>query len=124
MFNLQMDMSSYISYFQLLKLLLFIAGIIAYGIHLSYMLVLFGIRIFILFKYEGSMSLISLSLQQSRKPIRIMASSSDVIKPEAFDGASFKRWQIKIRMWLTDLKLFLVVTSVVPQVASDDLMMQ
>jgi hypothetical protein len=124
MFNLQMDMSSYISYFQLLKLLLFIAGIIAYGIHLSYMLVLFGIRIFTLFKYEGSMSLISLSLQQSRKPIRIMASSSDVIKPEEFDGASFKRWQIKIRMWLTDLKLFLVVTSVVPQVASDDLMMQ
>jgi hypothetical protein len=59
-----MDLSSYVSCFQLLKLLLFIAGIIAYGIHLSYMLVLFGIRIFILFKYEESMSLISLSLQQ------------------------------------------------------------
>lgn len=49
-----------------------------------------------------------------------MASSSDVIKPEAFDGASFKRWQIKTRMWLTDLKLFWVVTSAVPQAASDD----
>jgi hypothetical protein len=49
-----------------------------------------------------------------------MASSSDVIKPEAFDGASLKRWQIKTHMWLTDLKLFWVVTSVVPQVASDN----
>jgi hypothetical protein len=75
--------------------------------HLSeYMPILFGIRIFNLFKYEGSMSLISLILQQSRKPIRIMDSSSDVIKPEAFDDASFKRWQIKTRMWLTYLKLF------------------
>jgi hypothetical protein len=91
MFNLQMDLSSHVSCFQLLELLLFIAGIIAYGIYLSYMLVLFRIRIFILFKYEGSMSLISLILQQSRKPICIMASSFDVIKPEAFDDASFKR---------------------------------
>jgi hypothetical protein len=49
-----------------------------------------------------------------------MASSSDVIKPEAFDGASFKRWQIKTRMWLTNLKLFWVVTSAVPEAASDD----
>jgi hypothetical protein len=64
MFNLQMDLSSYVSYFQLLKLLLFIAGIIAYDFYLSYMLVLFGIRIFNLFKYEGSMSLIPLNLQQ------------------------------------------------------------
>jgi hypothetical protein len=45
-------------------LLLFIAVIITYGIYLSYMLVLFGISIFNLFKYEGSMSLISLNLQQ------------------------------------------------------------
>jgi hypothetical protein len=66
------------------------------------------------------MSLISLILQQSRKPIRIMASSSDVIKPKAFNGASFKRRPIKTRMWLSDLKLFWVVTSTVPQVASDD----
>jgi hypothetical protein len=107
MFNLQMDMSSYVSCFHLLELLLSIAVIITYGIYLSYMLVLFGIRIFNLFKYVRSMSLISLKLQQSRKPIPVMASSSDVIKPEAFDGASFKRWQIKTRMWLTDLKLFL-----------------
>jgi hypothetical protein len=49
-----------------------------------------------------------------------MASSSDVIKPEAFDGASFKRWQIKTRMWLTDLKLFWVVTSTVHEAASDN----
>jgi hypothetical protein len=120
MFNLQMDLSSYITCLHVLELLLFIAAIISYGIYLSYMIILFGIRIFNLFKYEGSMSLISLNLQQSRKPIRIMASSSDVIKPEAFDGASFKRWQIKTRMWLTDLKLFWVVTSAVPQAASDD----
>ena len=101
-----MDLSSYVSCFHLLELLLFVAVIITYGIYLSYMPVLFRIRIFNLFKSEGSMSLISLNLQQSRKPIRVMASSSDVIKPEAFDGASFKRWQIKTRMWLTDLKLF------------------
>jgi hypothetical protein len=99
---------------------LFIVVIITYGIYLSYMLVLFGIRIFNLFKYVGSMSLISLILQQSRKPICIMASSSGVIKPRAFDSASFKRWQIKTRMWLTDLKLFWVVTLVVLQAASDD----
>jgi hypothetical protein len=37
---------------------------ISYGIYLSYMLVLFGIKIFNIFKYEGSMSLISLKLQQ------------------------------------------------------------
>jgi hypothetical protein len=120
MFNLQMDLSSYVSCFQLLELLLFIAVIITYDIYLNYMLVLFVIRIFNLFKYVGSMSLISLNLQQSRKPIHIMAFSSDVIKPEVFDDASFKRWQIKTRMWLTDLKLFWVVTSAVPQVASDD----
>jgi hypothetical protein len=66
MFNLQMDLSRYVSCFQLLELLLFIAGIIAYGIYLSYMLVLFGIRIFNLFKYEGSMSLISLILQHTQ----------------------------------------------------------
>jgi hypothetical protein len=120
MFNLQMDLSSYVSCFQLMELLLFIAVKITYAIYLSYMLVLFGIRIFNLFKYIGSMSLISLILQQSRKPICIMASGSDVIKPEAFDGASFKRWQIKTHMWLTDLKLFCVVASAVPQAASDD----
>jgi hypothetical protein len=115
-----MDLSSYVSCFHLLELLLSVALIITYGIYLSYMFVLFGIKIFNLFKYVESMSLISLSLQQSRKPIRIMASSSDVIKPEAFDGASFKHWQIKTRKWLTNLKLFWVVTSAVPQAASDD----
>jgi hypothetical protein len=120
MFNLQMDLSSYVSWFQLMELLLFIAVIITYGIYLSYMIVLFEIKIFNIFKYVDSMSFISLILQQSRKPIPLMASSSDAIKPEAFDGASFKRWQIKNHMWLTDLKLFWVVTSVVPQAASDD----
>jgi hypothetical protein len=92
MFNSKMDLSSYVSCFHVLELLLFIAVTITYDIYLSYMSVLFRIIIFSLFKYVESMSLISLILQQSRKPIRIMASSSDVIKLEAFDGASFKRW--------------------------------
>jgi hypothetical protein len=46
-------------------LVLFIAAIITYDICLSYMLVLFGIKIFNIFKYDGSMSLISLILQHS-----------------------------------------------------------
>jgi predicted membrane protein len=119
MFNFEMDLSSYFTCFHVLKLLLFIAALITYDIYLSYMFVLFRIKIFNIFKYDGSMSLISLKLQQSRKPIRIMASSSDVIKPEVFDGASFKCWQIKTHMWLTDLKLLWVVTSTVPEAASD-----
>jgi hypothetical protein len=52
--------------FNYCSLLLFIAGIIAYGIYLSHMLILFVIRIFNLFKYEGSMSLISLILQHTQ----------------------------------------------------------
>jgi hypothetical protein len=66
MFNSQMDLSSYVSCFLVLELLLFIAVIITYGIYLSYMLVLFGISIFNIFKYYGSMSLISLKLQQDQ----------------------------------------------------------
>jgi hypothetical protein len=120
MFNLQMDLSSYVSCFHLMELLLFVAVIITYDIYLSYMSVLFRIKIYNIFKYDASISLISLILQQSRKQSRVMASSSDVIKPEAFDGASFKRWQIKTRMWLTDLKLFWVVTSAVPEPALDN----
>jgi small basic protein len=65
MFNLHMGLSSYVSCFQLLELLLFIVVIITYGIYLSYMLVLFGIKIFNIFKYDRSMSLISLSLQHN-----------------------------------------------------------
>jgi small basic protein len=65
MFNLQMDPSNYVLWFQLMELLLFIAVIITYDIYLSSMLVLFEIRIFNLFKYVRSMSLISLNLQQS-----------------------------------------------------------
>jgi hypothetical protein len=58
-----MDLSSYFSCFRLLKLLLFVAVIITYDIHPSYMHVLFGIKIFNLFKYDGSMLFISLILQ-------------------------------------------------------------
>jgi hypothetical protein len=63
MFNVQMDMSSYVSCFHVLDLLLFIAVRITYGIYNSYMLVLFRIRIFNLIKYIGSLSLISLKIQ-------------------------------------------------------------
>lgn len=49
----------------------------------------------------------SLYLQQFRKPtIEEMASSSDVVKSEVFDGTNFKRWQAKTTLWLTDLRLF------------------
>jgi hypothetical protein len=68
MFNLQMDLSSYVSCFHLMELLLSVAVIITYDIYLSYMHVLFRIKIFNIFNYDGSMSLISLILQQSRKP--------------------------------------------------------
>jgi hypothetical protein len=64
MFNYEMDLCSYFTCLHVLGLLLFIAVIITYGICLSYMLVLFGIRIFNLFKYVESLSLISLILQQ------------------------------------------------------------
>jgi hypothetical protein len=64
MFNYKMDLRCYFTCLHVLELLLFIAVIIIYGIYLSYMLVLFGIRIFNLVKYLESMSLISLILQQ------------------------------------------------------------
>jgi hypothetical protein len=64
LFNSEMDLSSYVSCFHVLELLLFIVVIITYGIYLSYISVLFRIIIFNLFKYVESMSLISLILQQ------------------------------------------------------------
>jgi small basic protein len=68
MFKIEMDPSSYFTCLHVLELLLFIAAIITYGIYLSYMIVLFGIRIFNLFKYVESMSLISLILQHVGHP--------------------------------------------------------
>jgi small basic protein len=64
MFNSEMDLSSYFTRLHVLELLPFIAAIITYDIYLSYMIVLFRIRIFNIFKYKRSMSLISLILQQ------------------------------------------------------------
>jgi small basic protein len=63
MFNFEIDLGSYFTCLHVLELLLFIVVIITYCIYLSYMFVLFGIRIFNIFKYKGSMSLISLILQ-------------------------------------------------------------
>jgi hypothetical protein len=57
-----MDLSSYVSCFYLLELLLFVAVIVTYDIYLSYMIVLFKIKIFNIFIYDGSMTLISLKL--------------------------------------------------------------
>jgi hypothetical protein len=64
MFNYKMDLRCYFTCLHVLESLLFIAAIIIYGIYLSNMLVLFEIRIFNLFKFEGRLSLISLILQQ------------------------------------------------------------
>jgi hypothetical protein len=64
MFNYEMDLCSYFTCLHVLELLLFIAAIISYGIYLSYMIVLFGIKIFNIYKHVESMSLISLNLQQ------------------------------------------------------------
>jgi hypothetical protein len=47
-----------------MELPLFVVVIIIYNIYLSFMPVLFRIKIFNIFKYDGSMSLISLKLQQ------------------------------------------------------------
>jgi small basic protein len=68
MFNYKVDLRCYFICLHVLELLLFIATIIIYDIYLSYMIVLFEIRIFNLFKYEGSMSLISLILQHKQRP--------------------------------------------------------
>jgi small basic protein len=64
MFNFEIDLSNYFTCLHVIELLLFIAAIILYGIYLSYVFVLFGIRIFNIYKYIESMSLISLILQQ------------------------------------------------------------
>jgi hypothetical protein len=54
MFNFEMDLSSYFICLHVLKLLLSIAAIITYDIYLSYMLVLFRIKIFNIYKYIES----------------------------------------------------------------------
>jgi small basic protein len=58
MFNFEMKLSSYFICLHVLELLLFIAAIITYDIYLSYIFVLFRIKIFNIFKYVESMSLI------------------------------------------------------------------
>jgi hypothetical protein len=60
MFIVEMNLTSYFTCFHALEFLLFIHVIFTYNIYLSYMLVLFGIRIFNIFKYVRSMSLISI----------------------------------------------------------------
>jgi hypothetical protein len=72
MFNYEMDLCSYFTCLHVLELLLFIAAIITYGICLSYILVLFGIKIFNIFKYDGSMSHISLILQHFKQSIELV----------------------------------------------------
>jgi len=63
MFNVDMSMSSCIYSIKALEYLLCIYITFLYGLSLSKMLVIFGIRLFNLFKYVGSMSLIYAILQ-------------------------------------------------------------
>ena len=72
------------------------------------------------FRINSFGKLLKRNLKQQSRKLRVMAAHSDVIKPDAFDGTCFKRWQIKTRMWLTDLKLFWVVTSALPETAPAD----
>jgi hypothetical protein len=88
MFNYKMDLRCYFTCLHILELLLFIAAIIIYGICLSYMLVLFEIRIFTLFKYEGSMSLISLILQQTMPWMTMFARPARFVLPLSLQ----RRW--------------------------------
>jgi hypothetical protein len=37
-----------------------------------------------------------------------MASFIDVLRPEKFSGAHFKRWSVKVTDWLTAMKVFWV----------------
>jgi hypothetical protein len=55
MFNFEMDLNNYFTCLHVLKLLLFIVAIITYVIYPSYMFILFGIRIFNIYKYIESM---------------------------------------------------------------------
>lgn len=82
--TVERNMSAVVHCMQTLEMLMFFYVLVQFVLHLSEFI--FEI---ITFKCGRSMSLISLILQQSRKPICAMASSSDVIKPEVFDGACF-----------------------------------
>jgi hypothetical protein len=73
-FNLQMNLSSYVSNFHLMKLLLFVAVIITYDIYLSYILVLFGITIFNIFKYVESVLLRLSARDTARFPLPLPCS--------------------------------------------------
>jgi hypothetical protein len=91
MLIVEMNLSSLVYCLQDLEMLLFIYILFEYGLYLSSIFIIFRISLFRFYKLGRSMSLISLKLQHSRKSICTMASSSDVIKPEVFNGACFKR---------------------------------
>ena len=40
-----------------------------------------------------------------------MAGFADALRPDKFTGVHFKRWQIRVTLWLTDMKCFWVSTS-------------
>ena len=44
----------------------------------------------------------------------MVASSADVMRPDRFSGANFRRWQSKAKLWLNDLKLFWVISAPKP----------
>lgn len=78
--------------------------------------------------YVSSLLLMILKLlhfiQQSRNPSMASSSSapnSDAIKPEVFDGTSFKRWQARTRLWLMELGLLWVLTEEPAVLPGDDM---
>ena len=43
-----------------------------------------------------------------------MAGPSDAMKPERFAGGNFRRWQTRVKFWLTPMELWWVVHPVMP----------
>jgi hypothetical protein len=91
-----------------MKLLLFIAVIITYGIYLSYMPVLFRIKIFNIFKYGGRKRIwTNLSLKRWRRKIRTLSATFVVSPGIQLGGANLGREKVlhlnakKGTWWLT-----------------------
>jgi hypothetical protein len=57
-----------------------------------------------------------------QKPDRInMARPSDALKPNRFiGGQNFKRWQIRFEFWLMSLRIWWVISPVLPLTEEDD----
>jgi hypothetical protein len=76
---------------------------------------------FVLLLYSGNF----LIFQQSKKPyyrsfLVHMASFVDVLRPEKFSGAHFKRWSTKVTVWLTAMEVLWVKSSLPEGDISDE----